>query len=96
MSYTVRVGVICRWTDVTSCIQEIPVESGQEAQKVVQDFYKKECFENWQFLGGDLKDQNGKILGIFSEHGGFFGTRNVGNEFYEKLPDYLTALEIPD
>jgi hypothetical protein len=95
MPYTVRVGLICRWTDITTCIREISVETGIEAQKIIQDFQKKECFENWEFLGGELKEKNGNLLGIFSEHGGFFGAKNVGNKFYEKLPDFSVRLGIP-
>lgn len=95
MKYTVRVGVVCRWTGITDEIREIPVNSGKEAQKVVIDFYNKECFENWQFLGGELKDKNGTTLGIFNQIGLFFGTQNEGNEYYEKLPDNSIKLPIP-
>ena len=96
MSYTVRVGVVCRWTGITDCIQHIQVQNGQEAEKTVQDFYEKECYQNWQFLGGELKEKNGNLLGIFSEHGGFFGIRNEGNEYYERLRDNSLELKIPD
>lgn len=95
MKYTVRVGVVCRWTGITDEIREIPVNSGKEAQKAVMDFHQKECFENWQFFGGELKDKDGNTLGIFNEFGFFFGTRNEGNEYYEKLPDNSIRLEIP-
>jgi hypothetical protein len=95
MSYSVRVGVVCRWSGVTSDIKTIPVKNGVDAAKKVQDFYAKECFENWQFLGGELY-LNGETLGILNEYGKFFGTKNEGNEYYEKLPDHSIQLEIPN
>ena len=79
-----RLAVICRYTHQVSEDHWVTVSSLLEAKEKLNQWIEDQCFENWQFLGGDVK-QNKKIIGIFSQNGRFWEPSSSGNEYYHRL-----------
>ena len=79
-----RLAVICRYTHRVENEHWVAVSGFREAKDKVGAWVDEQCFENWQFLGGDVKD-GGKIVGIFSQNGVFWEPSDKGNDCYERL-----------
>ena len=88
----VRLAIIKRFSWIIEEDNWVDVSSLEDAKLKVKTFSANECFEDWKFLGGDLKTNNGTIIAIISEDGRIFGTQEKGNDCYEKLPDHNNHL----
>lgn len=83
----VRLAIIKRFVWIIEEESWIEVSSIDDAILKVKEFSENECFEDWKFLGGDLRTNTGKIIAIIRENGSISGVKDTGNDCYEFLPD---------
>jgi hypothetical protein len=86
--FTVKVGIENRKNYHSIDLMEWhPANSIQDAFTFVKNFEKTECFENWHFFGGEVKNSEGKIVGVINPQLNCMnGFQEEENEYYEKLP----------
>ena len=63
-SFAVRLGV----GDMSGIDEEkwLATNSLKAAAKTIEDYKLNECFDQWFFVGGDIVDDQGKIIGLIS------------------------------
>ena len=63
------------------------VDTLEEATLYAGEFEENECFEQWKFVGGDLIDGTGKVIGLYNTRNGkVIPPSSEGNDFYLFLP----------
>lgn len=78
-------------TDDYTILEEhwVIIESLDNVVNDVSEFVNRECFEQWSFVGGDIMDAEGKIIGIYNPNNRTISKLGVeGNDFYWLLPDW--------
>lgn len=94
--YKVRVAVMLTKYGLPQEVKWVKVPNLLEAANTVVKFANDECFEDWKFIGGDVKEMaTGNIVGVIDERlGKLISVGKDSNEYYEFIPDYQTITDV--